>query len=121
MTTRLHEDLAAVESAPEGDAEEPTTIDFRDPTFLANAYDTYARLRAEGPVSRVHFALPEPEDAQERGRQEFFARDVYLVTHYDEGNAALLDSRFSVDRLRTMPPEQREELERAAEADSQFL
>jgi cytochrome P450 len=120
MTTRLRDDRAT-ETGPQEVAEEPTTIDFRDPAFLDTAYDTYAKMRAAGPVSRVHFARDEPADEQERRQQELFAQDVHLVTHYDEGTAALLDNRFSVDRLSTMPPEQRAELEQATEADALFL
>ena len=43
-----------------------TTIDFSDPAFLENAYDTYARMRAEGPVSHVQFARGEPANEEER-------------------------------------------------------
>jgi hypothetical protein len=31
-------------------------LDIGDPNFMADAYDTYADLRAKGPVSRVRFA-----------------------------------------------------------------
>ena len=120
MTTRLRDDQAATKAVPQEVAEEPTTIDFRDPEFLETAYDTYATMRAAGPVSRVHFARNEPADEQERRQQELFAQDLHFVTHYDEGTAALLDNRFSVDRLRSMSPEQQAEIERAAEADPQF-
>ena len=121
MTTRLRDDRAATEAASEKVAEELTTIDFRDPAFLETAHDTYAKLRADGPVSRVHFARDEPVDDQERRRQELFAPEAYLVTRYDEGTEALLDNRFSVDRLRSMSTEQRMEFERAVEADGQLL
>src|SRR3954452_6578160 len=84
MTTRLRDDQTATDAAPQEAAEEPTTIDFRDPAFLETAYDTYAKLRAEGPVSRVHIARDEPVDEQERRRQQLFPQDVHLVTHYDE-------------------------------------
>jgi cytochrome P450 len=121
MTTRLREDQTATEAASEADNGDATTIDFRDPAFLETAYGTYARLRADGPVSRVHFARDEPVDDQERRRQELFAPEAYLVTHYDEGTEALPDNRFSVDRLQSMSAEQRAEFERAMEADAQFL
>src|SRR5829696_451106 len=121
MTTRLRDDQTATEAASEADTGDATTIDFRDPAFLGTAYDTYAKLRADGPVSRVHFARDEPADDQDRRRQELFAPEAYLVTHYDEGTEALLDNRFSVDRLQSMSPEQRAEFERAVEADAQFL
>jgi cytochrome P450 len=121
MTTRVRDEQTTTEAAPQEVAGEPTTIDFRDPAFLQTAYDTYAKLRADGPVSRVQFARAEPADEQERREQQLFPQDIHLVTHYDEGTAALLDNRFSVDRLQTMSPEQRVEFERAAEADPQFL
>jgi hypothetical protein len=105
MTTRLREDQTATEAASEADTGDATTIDFRDPAFLETAYGTYARLRADGPVSRVHFARDEPVDDQERRRQELFAPEAYLVTHYDEGTEALLDNRISVDRLQSMSAE----------------
>ncbi|MFN8590546.1 MAG: cytochrome P450 [Thermomicrobiales bacterium] len=116
MTTRLHDEQTETEIP----SDERTVIDFRDPAFLENAYDIYARLRAEGPVSQVTFAQDEPADEQERIRQELFPGDIQLVTHYDEGTEALLDTRFSVNRMRTMSPEQLAEVERAAEADPQF-
>src|SRR3954452_3109368 len=121
MTTRLRDDRAATEAASEKVAEEPTTIDFRDPAFLETAHDTYAKLRAEGPVSRVHFARDEPVDDQERRRLEFIAPEAYLVTHYDAGTDALLDNRFSVARRRSVSRKRRAEVERAAEAAAQFL
>ena len=57
MTTRLRDDRTATDAAPQEVTEEPTTIDFRDPAFLETAYDTYAKLRAEGAgQSRSHRA-----------------------------------------------------------------
>jgi cytochrome P450 len=120
LTTHLDDDRAATAAAPPNGAGDATTLDFGNPAFLETAYDTYAKLRADGPVSRIRFAQNESADDQERQRQAAFAQALYLVTQYDEGTAALLDGRFSVDRLRNMPPEQRAEIERAAEADPQF-
>src|SRR5215211_74252 len=53
-------------------------LDITDPHFMANAYDTYADLRAKGPVSRVRFAGGEEEkeeasgDGAEERRESFF-------------------------------------------------
>ena len=85
-------------------------LDISDPHFMAGAYDTYAGLRAKGPVSRVKFAGGE-EGSDDVAEQpgEFFGRDTFFVTHYDEVVATLLDERFSVDPRSTMSPEQLEQ------------
>ncbi len=102
-------------------AAEPTVLDLRDPDFLATAHTEYARMREQGPVARVRFSREEPQDEDERQRQQqFLGRDVYYVSRYDEGVEALLDTRFTVDHARLMPPEQRAEMERAAEENPQF-
>src|SRR5918997_2562423 len=85
-------------------------LDMSDPHFMADAYDTYADLRAKGPVSRVRFAGG--EDASEDGAEQpgdFFGRETFFVTHYDEVISTLLDERFSVDPRSTMSSEQLEE------------
>jgi cytochrome P450 family 107 subfamily K polypeptide 1 len=89
---------------------EPVELDISDPHFMAEAYDTYADLRAKGPVSRVHFAGREEasDDAAEQPG-EFFGRETFFVTHYDEVISTLLDERFSVDPRSTMSPEQLEQ------------
>jgi hypothetical protein len=80
---------------------EPVELDIVDPNFMAEAYDTYAELRAEGPVSRVRFAGGGEEKASGDGAKEeqpeFFGRETFFVTHYDEVISTLLDGRFSVD------------------------
>jgi cytochrome P450 len=89
---------------------EPVELNISDPHFMAEAYDTYAGLRAKGPVSRVHFAGG--EEASDDGAEqpgEFFGRDTFFVTHYDEVISTLLDERFSVDPRSTMSPEQLEQ------------
>jgi cytochrome P450 len=86
-------------------------LDISDPHFMADAYGTYADLRAKGPVSRVRFAGG-AEEASEDGTEqpgEFFGRETFFVTHYDEVIATLLDERFSVDPRSTMSPEQLEQ------------
>jgi cytochrome P450 len=89
---------------------EPVELNISDPHFMAEAYDTYAGLRAKGPVSRVHFAGG--EEASDDGAEqpgEFFGRDTYFVTHYDEVISTLLDERFSVDPRSMMSSEQLEQ------------
>lgn len=123
MTETKLDEVAAValQEAHPGVAEEPTVFPVGDPEFMATAHATYADLRGQGPVARVRFARPEPEDEDERKRQEqFLGRDVYYVTSYDEGVTALLDDRFTVDPTRMMTPEQREQMEKAAEGNEQF-
>jgi cytochrome P450 PksS len=65
---------------------DPVELNLTDPHFMGNAYETYAELRAKGPVSRVCF-----------------------VTHYDEAITTLLDDRFSVDPHSRMSPEELEQ------------
>ena len=100
------EDVIREETSPP----EPVELDISDPHFMAEAYDTYADLRAKGPVSRVHFAGGEEasDDAAEQPG-EFFGRETFFVTHYDEVISTLLDERFSVDPCSTMSSEQLEQ------------
>jgi cytochrome P450 len=113
------EDPGRVASQPRDDATgkeaqqaEPVELDIGNPHFMADAYDTYADLRAKGPVSRVRFAGGE-EESGDNGEQRggFFARETFFVTHYDEVISTLLDRRFAVDPRSTMPPEQLEQQE----------
>jgi cytochrome P450 len=93
--------------------EEPVELDIVDPNFMAEAYDIYADLRAEGPVSRVRFAGGGEEKASGDGAKEeqpeFFGRETFFVTHYDQVISTLLDDRFSVDPRSAMSPEQLEQ------------
>jgi cytochrome P450 len=91
---------------------EPVELDISDPNFMADAYDTYADLRAKGPVSRVRFAGggEEVESGDGEESREFFSRsETYFVTHYDEVIATLLDRRYSVDPCSGMSEEQLEQ------------
>ena len=93
---------------------EPVELNIGDPHFMANAYDTYANLRAKGPVSRVRFASGAEEaagDDREEQRGFFGSQETFFVTHYDEVISTLLDHRFAVDPRSTMSPERVEELE----------
>ena len=77
---------------------EPVELDIADSHFMADAYDTYADLRAKGPVSRVRFAGGEEESGDgEESREFFFRNETFFVTHYNEVIATLLDDRFSAD------------------------
>src|ERR687894_846046 len=93
---------------------EPVELNIGDPHFMADAYDTYADLRARGPVSRVRFGGGAGEAAGDDGEQQrgvFGSQETFFVTHYDEVISTLLDHRFSVDPRSAMSPEQVEELE----------
>ena len=93
----------------------PVELKLGDPDFMANAYDTYATLRAQGAVSRVRFkGGPEEATASEDSGEQrgfFGSQETFFVTHYDEVVATLLDRRFSVDPRSTMSPEQIEQQE----------
>jgi hypothetical protein len=102
----------------------PVELNLADPHFMANAYDTYADLRAKGPVSRVRFVMgadeaeEAPRDgAKEQGPEDFFGGETFFITHYDEALATLLDHRFSVDPRSAMSPE---ELEQQPEMPEEF-
>src|SRR5215212_10728252 len=61
---------------------QPPEVDPFDPTFKANPYPTYARLRSTAPVHRV--TLPD-------------GRGVWLVSRYDDVASVLRDERFAKD------------------------
>src|SRR5919112_6004148 len=91
----------------------PVKLNLTEPHFMANVYDTYAELRAKGPVSRVRFvtgadeAEEAPGDgAKEQRPEDFFGGETLFVTHYDEAIATLLDDRFSVNLLSQKSPEE---------------
>src|SRR5215203_4538772 len=90
---------------------QPVELDIADSHFMADAYDTYADLRAKGPVSRVRFAGGEEEESGdgEESREFFFRNETFFVTNYDEVIATLLDRRFSVDPRSGMSEEQLEQ------------
>ena len=89
---------------------QPVELDIADSHFMADAYDTYADLRAKGPVSRVRFAGGEEESGDgEESREFFFRNETFFVTHYNEVIATLLDDRFSVDPRSGMSEEQQEQ------------
>ena len=68
-----------------------TAPDVGSAEFRSDPYPTYARLRAEAPVSRVR--LPDGQSA-------------WLVTRYDDVAAVLKDERFVKDRSRVLSPKQ---------------
>lgn len=96
---------------------ETVELDLTDPNFMADAYDTYADLRAKGPVSRVRFSRGEEaassdgatSDGAEDQVDAFFRSETFFVTHYEEVVETLLDERFSVDPRSGMSPEQLEQ------------
>src|ERR671920_1112791 len=77
-------------------------LDLSNPHFHDTSLATFAELRAQCPVARVTFH-DGTEDERPRGP---FQRDAFLVTRYDDGNAALLDGRIGVDPQRAMTEEQ---------------
>lgn len=70
---------------------QPPQVDLFDPTFNANPYPTYARLRSDAPVHRV--SLPD-------------GQGVWLITRYDDVVAVLKDERFVKDWRNATTPEQ---------------
>jgi cytochrome P450 len=105
---------SAATGAANQQASEPVELDIADPNFMADAYDTYADLRAKGPVTRVRFAGGAEEAASEDSGEQrgFFGnQETFFVTHYDEVVATLLDRRFSVDPRSGMTAEQVEQQE----------
>jgi cytochrome P450 len=105
---------SAATGAANQQATEPVELDIADPNFMADAYDTYADLRAKGPVTRVRFASGAEEEASEDSGEQrgFFGNQkTFFVTHYDEVVATLLDRRFSVDPRSGMTAEQVEQQE----------
>ena len=70
---------------------EPTIIDITDPTFKADPFPFYARLRAETPVF--------PVTLKRYGR-------AWLITRYDDVLAVLKDERFAKDPQNAMTSEQ---------------
>jgi cytochrome P450 len=86
-------------------------LDLTDPHFMNTAYATYAELRAKGDIVRVSIPALEPDENDEDSEaqnqfRDFFGRDVFFVTGYNEGHAALLDERFAVDPRVNMTPEE---------------
>ncbi|MFK0235592.1 cytochrome P450 family protein [Streptomyces vinaceus] len=63
-------------------SEEPALLPYGDPAFLADPFPLYRQLREDGPVRRVVIAG---------------ALEAWLVTRYEDGLAALSDTRLSSD------------------------
>lgn len=70
---------------------QPPRVDLFDPSFKADPYPTYAKLRSSAPVYRA--ALPD-------------GRGVWLITRYDDVLAVLKDQRFVKDWRGALTPEQ---------------
>src|SRR5919112_5490819 len=81
----------------------PKLLDLSNPHFHDTSLEVFAELRAQCPVARVTFHDGDEEPQRPRGP---FQREAFLVTRYDDGNAALLDSRIGVDPQRAMTGEQ---------------
>ncbi|WP_371614305.1 cytochrome P450 [Streptomyces sp. NBC_00454] len=82
-------------------SQEPVLLPYADPAFVADPFPLYRRLREDGPVRRVVIAG---------------GLEAWLVTRYEDGLAALSDSRLSSDvrdasdtrLLRQLPDTERE-------------
>ncbi|MFI6149175.1 cytochrome P450 [Streptomyces sp. NPDC051109] len=61
-------------------SEQPVLLPYGDPAFVADPFPLYRQLREDGPVRRVVIAG---------------ALEAWLVTRYEDGLAALSDSRLS--------------------------
>ena len=98
----------AVATPEPAHSEIAATLNMQDPEFRANAYDLYEELRERGPVSKVRIRRGNEDDEGGRAlpRTGLFASESNLVTHYDEGVAAMLDDRFTVDPSKVLSPEQ---------------
>ena len=74
---------------------EPVQIDMADPhsPFRVDIYAAYAELRSRGPVLPVAFGSTTNGDEP----QSCCGRKAFMVMHYAEGMATLLDDRFSSD------------------------
>jgi len=84
-------------------------LNFANPDFMATAYDTYAELREQGPVTRIRFNSGQEGEETGTPRDRLRPSEAFFVTQYDEVIATLLDDRFSVDPKSLMTPEQREQ------------
>jgi cytochrome P450 family 107 subfamily K polypeptide 1 len=84
---------------------EPVQIDMTDPRspFRADIDAAYAELRARGPVTRVTFT----STVDGNGQSACPGREMFMVTHYAQGLAVLLDDRFSSDPRTAQTVEQR--------------
>lgn len=69
--------------------EEPVLLPYTDPAFVADPFPLYRQLRDDGPVRRVVIAG---------------GLEAWLVTRYEDGLAALSDSRLSSDVRDTSDP-----------------
>ncbi|WP_053694634.1 cytochrome P450 family protein [Streptomyces sp. WM6372] len=63
-------------------SEQPVLLPYGDPAFVADPFPLYRQLREDGPVRRVVIAG---------------ALEAWLVTRYEDGLAALSDTRLSSD------------------------
>lgn len=96
----------ASEIAPD---DELTILDISDPDFMATANERYKALREKGRVSKVKFSAGQT-DEEKNLREDFFSRETFFVTHFDDVVETLLDDRFSVDLAAALTPEQREKM-----------
>lgn len=118
MTETTAENSQAVNTNGARDAPVPGVVelDFTDPHFRANAYDTYNALRDEGRVTRIKITGgPNSSENDDEPRNQFFNRPSYFVSHYDDVVATLLDDRLVVNPRASLTPEQQAAMPEAPE------
>lgn len=115
-------------SQPLGSMANPAMIDALEGGFYAGAYDMYSQMRDNGRLSRVRLRFAEGDvEPTEEEKQAIaaspFVPELWMVTHFDDVNALLLDDdNFSVNPTTGMSPEQIAMMEaRAKEAGNDFL
>ncbi len=85
----------------------PVELDLRDPHVRADAYPTYAALRAHGPLAPGILRVSDQDDKDPSGT---LGREIFIATGYDEAVAAMVDERFTIDPGVVLTPEQVGEL-----------
>ncbi|MFM9106038.1 MAG: cytochrome P450, partial [Chloroflexota bacterium] len=110
---------------PLGSMANPAIIDALEGDFYARSYAMYEEMRANGRMSRVRLKLAdgdvEPTEEEKQAlRATPFVPELWMLTHYDDVNAFLLnDDDFSVNPATGMPPEQLAMMEQQAQAQGE--
>ena len=114
-------------SQPLGSMANPAIIDALNGEYYGRAYDLYARLRENGRMSRVRLRVAdgdvEPtEEERQAALASPFVPELWMVTHYDDVNALLLDDdNFSVNPATGLTPEQLAMMQEQAKQAGEFL
>jgi cytochrome P450 len=91
---------------------ESVVLDRADPDFLARANETYAEMRAMGPVvrARQYPFLKDEDELNSAMKRERPISELLFVSRYEEAASALTDARLLSAPYALMTPEQREKL-----------